>query len=150
MISQYQNGLGGLGMPHESCNCTQCSCGVGGLRGMFDHVPAIGLDYSQPEDWAQMAFRFASDAFSGKLSPSTITSTMDFFGIDPAEQPAVRNMINGVMAFAQQQGWTEVETQNEIRRLLATDPPKVVAAPAPNNTMLYVALAVVAVLLLRK
>lgn len=140
MIARYPNGLNGLA----------CDCGsLGGLRALTD-IPAIGLDYTNPADWAQMALRFTNDAFSGQLSPSSITATMDLVGIDPAEQPAVRNLVNSALAFATQQGWTEAETQAEIRRLLSVTPPAKAPVAATDNTMLYVALAVAAVLLLRK
>ena len=109
-----------------------------------------GLDYTDAGDWAQLALRFTNDWVAGRISPSNITAVMDLFNIDAASQPALRNAINSAIALATTLGWTDAELQTEIRRVLAVAPPAMVVQPAANNTMLYVALAVVAVLLLKK
>ena len=137
MISQYPNGLSRL----SSCNCESL--------GAMSELPQ-GLDYTDAGDWAQLALRFTNDWVAGRISPSNITAVMDLFNIDAASQPALRNAINSAIALATTLGWTDAELQTEIRRVLAVAPPAMVVQPAANNTMLYVALAVVAVLLLKK
>ena len=134
MISRYPHGLG-------------CNCDCGSLRSL----PTSGLSYDNAGDWAQVALRFTNDWLAGNVSPTSVTATMDLLGIEPDVQPAVRSLVNSAFTLATQLGWSDAELQAEIRRVLSTSPAVTQKPPASSdNTMLYVGLAVLAVLLMKK
>lgn len=137
MISRYPHGL-------------DCNCDCGSLRSLPGLSPS-GLSYDDAGDWAQVALRFTNDWLTGNVSPASVTATMDILGIEPDVQPAVRSLVNSAFTLATQLGWSDAELQAEIRRVLSTSPAVTQKPPASSdNTMLYVGLAVLAVLLLKK